>query len=154
MIGHIPGVKIGSKFVNRRALHDAGVHRGLMQGIGAKGESIVLSGGYVDDVDKGDVIVYTGQGGRSRDSGRQVKDQELTRGNAALARHHREGNPIRVSRGGDLDSPYAPNYGYRYDGLYRIDEVWEVKGRDGFKVYRFRLVRLEGQPPIGELEHD
>jgi putative restriction endonuclease len=34
----------------------------------------VLSGGYVDDNDEGDVIIYTGQGGRDPATGRQIKD--------------------------------------------------------------------------------
>ena len=32
MIGHILGVKVGQTFPDRRALHDANVHRGLMAG--------------------------------------------------------------------------------------------------------------------------
>ena len=64
MIGHIPEVQVGQVFSDRRELHDAGVHRGLQQGIGAQGTSIVLSGGYVDDLDEGASITYTGEGGR------------------------------------------------------------------------------------------
>ena len=45
-----------------------------------------------------------------------------------------------------------PAKGYRYDGLYRINEYWSEKGRDGFSVWRFHLTRLEGQPPFGRLE--
>lgn len=142
MIGEIEGVAEGQLFDNRQALHDAGVHRGVQQGIGGGGESIVLSGGYVDDRDDGDVILYTGQGGRDPATGRQIKDQELTRGNLALANHYREGNPIRVCRGASLDSPFAPAAGYRYDGLYRIDESWSDRGADGFLVWRFRLVKI------------
>jgi hypothetical protein len=32
-VGEVPDIAIGSTFVDRRALHDRGVHRGLMQGI-------------------------------------------------------------------------------------------------------------------------
>ena len=97
MIGEIEGVIEGQIFENRRELHDANVHRGLMRGIGARGESIVLSGGYVDDQDNGDEIIYTGEGGRDPNTGLQVSDQTLTGGNLALFNHYREGNPIRVS---------------------------------------------------------
>ena len=142
MIGEIQGIVEGQLFKDRHALHDAGVHRGIQQGIGGGGESIVLSGGYVDDKDKGDVILYTGQGGRDPATGRQIKDQELTRGNLALMNHYREGNPIRVCRGASLDSVYAPPAGYRYDGLYRIDECWSDRGADGYLVWRFRLVKI------------
>jgi putative restriction endonuclease len=102
VIGEIEGVVEGQLFKDRQALHEAGVHRGIQQGIGGGGESIVLSGGYVDDKDEGDVILYTGQGGRDQATGRQIKDQELTRGNLALENHYREGNPIRVCRGANL----------------------------------------------------
>jgi len=61
MIGEIPEVPVGTIFESRRSLHDAGIHRGLQQGIGAGGESIVLSGGYIDDVDDDDTIIYTGE---------------------------------------------------------------------------------------------
>jgi putative restriction endonuclease len=63
----------GARFPDRRALHDAGVHPGSLQGgISTSGESIILSGGYVDDIDEGDLIIYTGQGGRDSKTGRQV----------------------------------------------------------------------------------
>ena len=35
-------------------------------------DSIVLSGGYEDDVDYGDEIVYTGHGGRHPSNGQQM----------------------------------------------------------------------------------
>jgi len=119
------------------------VHRGLQQGIGAGGESIVLSGGYVDDVDAGDIIIYTGEGGRDLNTGRQIADQALTRGNLKLVNHCKEGNPIRVCRGQSLDSIHAPKSGYRYDGLFRIDSCWTERGTDGFIVWRYRLVKIQ-----------
>ena len=101
-----------------------------------------MSGGYADDRDEGDVIIYTGQGGRDPNTGLQIDGQLLTRGNKQLAKHFNEGNPIRVSRGSQLGPPHGPAAGYRYDGLYRIDDFWHVQGRDGFLVYRFRLVKI------------
>jgi E3 ubiquitin-protein ligase UHRF1 len=51
--------------------------------------SIVVSGGYEDDDDKGDEFIYTGAGGRdlsgNKRAAEQSKDQTLTRDNAALA---------------------------------------------------------------------
>lgn len=135
MLGEIEGVPEGSWFPNRQALHDAGIHGGVQQGIGARGESIVLSGGYIDDIDQGDVILYTGQGGRDPNTGRQIKDQELKRGNLALETNYRMGNPIRVCRG-------TTSEGYRYDGLFRIDSFWSELGVDGYKVFRYRLVKI------------
>ncbi|MGO9353608.1 MAG: YDG/SRA domain-containing protein [Mycobacterium sp.] len=54
---------------------------------------------YVDDQNYGDVIIYTGQGGRDPNTGRQIADQQLTRGNLGLARSHLDGLPVRVIRG-------------------------------------------------------
>ena len=84
MFGEIEGVSEGQLFENRRKLHDANVHRGIQRGIGTKGASIVLSGGYIDDEDLGDEIIYTGEGGRDLNTGLQVRDQTLTRGNQSL----------------------------------------------------------------------
>ena len=36
-VGEVPGVATGSTFADRRSLHDAGVHRGLIQGIARAG---------------------------------------------------------------------------------------------------------------------
>lgn len=47
--------------------------------------SIVVSGQYEDDLDNSENIVYTGQGGNNLlGNKRQVKDQDLLRGNLAL----------------------------------------------------------------------
>src|SRR5262245_65219386 len=119
--GDIPEVLVGRVFTNRAELAQAGIHRPMMAGISGSGtegaDSIVLSGGYEDDEDYGDVIVYTGHGGNDPESKRQVADQELSRGNLALAVSCREGLPVRVIRGAELDSEFAPERGYRYDGL-------------------------------------
>ena len=99
MFGEIESVTEGQIFESRRELHDANVHNGLMRGIGKQGASIVLSGGYVDDEDLGDEIIYTGEGGRDSNTGLQVGDQTLTKGNKFLEENYRLGNPIRVIRG-------------------------------------------------------
>lgn len=145
-IGEIPGVTIGQNFVNRRALHDAGIHRPLQHGIcGTKAtgaESIVLSGGYPDDEDYGDVIIYTGHGGQDEITKKQIKDQEFTRQNAALVTSENEGLPVRVVRGASHSSPYSPSHGLQYDGLYIVEDFFFAKGIEGYNMCRFRLVRL------------
>lgn len=78
-----------------------------------------------------------------------MKDQQLIRGNLALARNCITGNPVRVTRGYKLDSSFAPAEGYRYDGLYRIDHYWSETGIDGFKIWRYRLIRHEDQAEVG-----
>ncbi len=143
VFGVIPGVTAGTTFQNRREVADAGVHRPLQAGISGAGtegaDSVVLSGGYEDDQDYGDVVIYTGQGGNDPNTGRQVADQTLTRGNLALARSQAEGVEVRLVRGAGLTSPFAPQSGFRYDGLYFVDDHWHAKGRSGLLVWRFRL---------------
>ena len=154
LFGEIEGCSEGDIFDSREALSKAGVHRPTMGGISgtAQGgaDSIVLSGGYEDDLDYGDEIVYTGHGGRDPKTGQHIADQEFIRGNAGLARNKTSGLPVRVIRGSQLVSQYAPEHGYRYDGLYNVDEFWEETGKSGFKVWRYRLVKMNAlsRPPI------
>ena len=75
MFGNIEGVKIGQLFGCRRELASAGVHAPHMSGIwGAQDGafSIVLSGGYEDDLDDLNYILYTWQGGQDVPGGKQV----------------------------------------------------------------------------------
>lgn len=145
MFGHVPGFPPGSHFEDRQALAAAGVHRPPQAGICGRAdegaESIVLNGGYVDDEDLGDVVLYTGAGGNDRASGRQVADQTLTRTNRALATSLLAGLPVRVIRGA-RGAHAPPASGYRYDGLYRVADYWAETGLDGFRVWRFRLERI------------
>ncbi|MFI9360373.1 YDG/SRA domain-containing protein [Kitasatospora sp. NPDC053057] len=145
--GAVPGIEVGSIFVNRRALSKAKVHRPLQAGIcgtaKSGAESIVVSGGYEDDQDHGDFIVYTGQGGRDPNTGQQVSHQELTRGNAALVTSMTTGEPVRVIRGAAGDPQYSPTTGYRYDGLFRVEQSWHENGQAEFRIWRYRLERID-----------
>jgi putative restriction endonuclease len=145
--GEVPGVPEGTTFENRRALAARQVHRANQAGItgtAANGaESIVVSGGYEDDKDEGNRIVYTGHGGRDPNSGRQVADQSFeSPGNAALMTSHLSGAPVRVIRGPHPQNPHAPRQGYRYDGLFTVASWWEEVGLSGFNVCRFELLKL------------
>lgn len=59
------------------------------------------SGGYEDDEDGGDVIIYTGQGGQDKNS-RQCGNQKLEGGNLALERSMHYGLEVRVILGEDM----------------------------------------------------
>src|SRR4051794_8224821 len=97
-IGHA-GAHEGQVFDGREAIRQAGLHRHQQNGISGTAdepaEAIVLSGGYRDDLDLGDEIIYTGEGGRDPNTRAQVADQELTGGNAALVNSGIEGSPVR-----------------------------------------------------------
>ncbi|MEV5573459.1 YDG/SRA domain-containing protein [Spirillospora sp. NPDC052269] len=151
--GEVAGVKLGQLFQSRRELSDAYVHRALQAGIcGSKhkggAESIVVSGGYVDDEDHGDVIIYTGHGGRDPSTGRQVADQRpADSGNAALIASITSRYPVRVIRGAAGDPDHSPPVGFSYDGLYTVESYWAKPGRDGFRVLQFRLEKSNDQAP-------
>lgn len=141
MHGEIPGVSVNQLFPDRKSCRLAGLHRFDINGIAGYGggqpaESIVVAGGYEDDEDYGDLIIYTGEGGNDPNTGKQVRDQEMTRGNLGLARNIDTGTPVRVIRSASTTGKGGP---YRYDGLFAVTEVAKQVGISGFDVYRYRL---------------
>ncbi|KAJ3494109.1 hypothetical protein NLJ89_g10879 [Agrocybe chaxingu] len=165
--GEIPEFPVGSMWPGRRELCDDGIHANLTKGIHGRGQegafSVVLSGGYEDDVDLGEEFTYTGQGqavtswtfslpqlrapgGQARrepgvkwDS-KQITDQEWKFGNLALQTSSNTKEPVRVIRGHKLRSEFAPAEGYRYDGLYTVEEATMKVGKSGHAVCLFRFV--------------
>ena len=145
--GNLSGFPEGSTFKDRAEVAASGVHRALQAGIvGTKrlgAESIVSSGGYEDDIDGGNELTYTGHGGR--EGGRQIADQSFDApGNAALRASCLTGQPVRVVRGADPKDPNfpGPKTGYRYDGLFRVERAEMARGRSGFQICRFEMVKL------------
>lgn len=136
--GHVPGVDEGAEFKSRADLAEQKLHRPLQAGIcgtverGA--ESVVLSGGYEDDYDTEDEIIYTGHGGRDS-RGRQIKDQEPTTQNLSLRTSWRTGTPVRVVRA------KQDGGGYIYGGLYYVEQFWIDRGISGHRIFRSKLVR-------------
>ncbi len=122
--GAIEGIPVGATFPNREALHSSKVHRGLVAGIFGDPKkgccSVVLSGGYPGDRDSGETFVYTGEGGREYGNQRtaaQSKAQTLSKGNASLLKSCLTGEPVRVVRGPNDNSEWAPRKFLRYDGV-------------------------------------
>ncbi|KAK6934038.1 Pre-SET domain [Dillenia turbinata] len=155
-IGIVPGVEIGDIFFFRFEMCLVGLHSQSMAGIDyltLKGYteeepaavSIVSSGGYDDDVEDSDFLIYSGQGGNVNRKDKEVADQKLERGNLALDRSMRRANEVRVIRGiKDHMNPLTKVY--VYDGLYKIQESWVEKGKSGHNIFKYKLVRLPGQP--------
>lgn len=149
VFGDIPGYPEGTYFASRLEVSHAGVHRPTQGGISGTAregaDSIVVSGGYEDDRDLGTEIIYIGHGGRDPETGEQVADQELSTGNLALMYSCDNDLPVRVVRGANPHSQFAPKAGYRYDGLYRVDEYWQQKGKSGHLVWCFRLKKVNAE---------
>ena len=141
IFGNIENIEVGQIFENREMLSKARIHGPTMAGIwGRESEgacSIVLSGGYEDDIDELDYIFYTGQGGQDIPGGKQVADQEFVRGNKALMLSCKYNLPVRVTRGYQIKN--GPTKGYRYDGLYYVNKFERVKGKSGYYICRFHL---------------
>lgn len=158
VIGAIPGINVGDIFFFRIELCVIGLHGQVQGGIdyvpanrSSTGEpictSIVMSGGYEDDEDSGNVMVYTGHGGRSHNMTKHSIDQTLTGGNLALERSMHYGIEIRVIRGFKVNG--GINRLYVYDGLYRVVKFWQETGKSGFSVFKYKLVRVAGQDEMG-----
>ncbi|MEU7166697.1 YDG/SRA domain-containing protein [Streptomyces morookaense] len=147
--GTPPGVSEGQWFSGHAELHAAGVHRQSGQGIAGTArdgvDSIVLSGGYIDDVFGEQEIIYTGEGGRDRSTGRLVADQSMdSPGNAGLLLNQALGHPVRVIRGLDIRGKTRRRAmgGYEYRGLFRVADSWTTIGKEGFRVCQFKLLKL------------
>lgn len=146
LFGAPEGVNENDNFPDRNAVRDAGLHRSPMRGIDGNGTegvaAIVLSGGYEDDRDLGNEIVYTGHGGNDSGTGKQIDHQSWkSTGNAGLVVSEIRQLPVRVIRGFNHNSAWSPKTGYRYGGIYFVVEHWEEIGKSGFKICRFKLVK-------------
>ncbi|KAG5847197.1 hypothetical protein ANANG_G00123460 [Anguilla anguilla] len=169
--GPVPGVPVGSLWKFRVQVSESGVHRPHVAGIHGRSNdgaySLVLAGGYEDDVDDGNEFTYTGSGGRdlsgNKRTAEQSCDQKLTNMNRALAlncnapindkrgadaKAWKEGKPVRVVRSskGRKHSKYSPEDGNRYDGIYKVVKYWPEKGKSGFLVWRYMLKRDDDEP--------
>jgi len=156
VFGEIEGTQVGQIFKDRKELAGAGIHTPPMAGIWGSADdgasSIVLSGGYEDDIDDWNNILYTGQGGQDKPGGKQVADQEFTLGNEGLRISCKYNLPVRVTRGFQIKN--GPPKGYRYDGLYYVKNYERVKGKSGFYVCRFNLSTEKSVEKFeSELEH-
>ena len=67
-----------------------------------------------------------------------------------MVKNQFEGLPIRVIRGAHKGNVYAPKSGYRYDGLYKVESHWHEIGKSGFKVWRYRLLKVSEPYPIAQ----
>ena len=145
--GEIPGVEEGMRYGSRRDLVDAGLHRSIQHGIDGNGKegvaAIVVSGGYEDDIDWGDEIIYTGHGGNDPATKKQIANQSWdSHGNKGLLVSMNRKLPVRVIRGASTESLFSPKSGYVYGGLYHVVEAWEKIGKSGFVVCLFRLKKV------------
>ncbi|TKA33218.1 hypothetical protein B0A50_00771 [Salinomyces thailandicus] len=127
-----------------------GAHGQSQQGIhGKKGEgaySCVIAGGLAPDgapypnIDEGDTVYYCGT---------DSKDGTVTEGTSRLVESQQNGKPVRLIRSHNLKNEYAPEKGFRYDGLYKVVSFEKLDPSKPLQQrHRFRLERVLGQPPM------
>lgn len=152
--GHIEGYTEGAIFNSRAEIKAANLHNRTVHGISRIKnigcDCIVLNGGYKDDEDNGNVIIYTGEGGKKEGKKEHESHQLFERGNLDLSFNKDSKEPIRVIRGSKFkESKYSPKSGYRYDGLYYLEDFWPDETDNNFRIWRYRLVKKDGvDPPI------
>jgi putative restriction endonuclease len=149
--GAVHGIPLGARFLNRRSLYDARIHRDIRRGIcggpdkkrGA--ESVVLSGGHEDDRDLGQIVYYTGIGKRDS-SGRLTADQEFGGLNRSLAVNAQTAQPIRLIRGVSGE--------FEYSGLFIVEDAFLRPGASGFQIcqYRLRSLQSAGESDSGDIK--
>ncbi|KAL6176123.1 hypothetical protein ACLB2K_052759 [Fragaria x ananassa] len=150
------GVMVGECWEDRLECRQWGAHFPHVSGIAGQSnhgaQSVVLSGGYLDDEDHGEWFLYTGSGGRDLSGNKRTNkdqsfDQTFEKYNKALQVSCQKGYPVRVVRSHkEKRSAYAPEKGLRYDGVYRIEKCWRKVGVQGFKVCRYLFVRCDNEP--------
>ncbi|XP_042422174.1 uncharacterized protein LOC122009925 [Zingiber officinale] len=161
IIGTVPGVEVGDEFRYRVELAIVGLHRPFQGGIDATKKagisvatSIVASGGYNDDMDSSDVLIYSGSGGNPAGPDKPREDQRLERGNLALKNSIDTMTPVRVIHGSKEMKPGSSHdtkpklvSTFTYAGLYLVERYW-LEDPDRYSVFKFQLRRMSGQPEL------
>jgi hypothetical protein len=145
----------GSWYPSQLAVLRDGGHGASQGGITAsikEGAYSVIMAGGVDpkgkpypNEDNGDEVLYCGTDNTN------LRADEPSQDTKAMILNYSDGNPVRLFRSYNLGTrnKYAPERGFRYDGLYDV-KGYEKMDPDGDKRnrHRFRLVRCDGQDPI------
>ncbi|GAB7366587.1 hypothetical protein MBLNU230_g8573t1 [Neophaeotheca triangularis] len=126
-----------------------GAHNAMIAGIcGAENEgawSVIMSGGKdsegcaYPDKDEGDTVLYCGTDSKTGEP------TEHTRRLLESVNNH----PVRLIRSHNLHGRYAPEMGFRYDGLYDVVDSRRLDSQASMRQrHQFKLVRRAGQGEI------
>ncbi|KAK3674145.1 ubiquitin-like with PHD and RING finger domains 2 [Recurvomyces mirabilis] len=122
-----------------------GAHGHTIAGIsgtsGEGGYSCIMSGGHdYPDEDHGDWVKYCGT---------DSTDGSVTEPTHRMLESEKSGKPVRLIRSHNLKSDFAPEIGFRYDGLYKVVGNVNLDGVDSTRQrHQFKLVRLPDQDSI------
>ncbi|XP_048326443.2 YDG domain-containing protein At5g47150 [Ziziphus jujuba] len=164
LLGLVPGVNVGDRFQCRAELKVIGLHHDFHFGIDYMeidgkilATSIVDAHRYDNVLKSSRVLIYSGEGGNPSITGKPLKDQKFVKGNLALKNSMEARTPVRVILTSKISkkSNVVGTSGkeiermmYIYDGLYIVGEYWKERGRFGNHVYKFKMVRIDEQPPF------
>ncbi|KAF2483477.1 PUA-like domain-containing protein [Neohortaea acidophila] len=134
------------------ALRD-GAHGSSQGGIHGRNDdcaySVIMSGGTdstgkkYPDVDDGDEVLYCGT---------DSVNGKIAEATSHLIRSAEKKKPVRLLRSSNLGSQYAPEAGFRYDGLYDVVSFENLDGPESMRQrHQFKLKRQAGQDPIRAL---
>ncbi|GAB7344252.1 hypothetical protein MBLNU457_2130t1 [Dothideomycetes sp. NU457] len=126
-----------------------GAHSDMQGGISGRTNlgawSIVLSagqresGGVYPNIDEGDVLEYCGTDAKENGA--------VTENTQRMIQSYQQNKEIHVFRSSKApNKTWAPEMGFRYDGLYDIVSFQIIDQKT--KCHRFRMVRQAGQDPI------
>lgn len=122
-----------------------GAHGDNMKGIvGAKGEGayscLISTGEGYENVDHGEWVLYCGTDSASG---------AITTETEWLLENEKNGRPVRFIRSHNVGGQWAPEIGFRYDGLYNVESHEMMDAPASLRQrHRFKLVRTPGQDPI------
>jgi len=146
VFGH-NGIKIGQIFPRQMAALAQGAHGSSQAGISGSADggaySVIVTGTY-SDLEKDGLtrFEYCAVGSMENTSKDAIVENT---GLKALRTSHVTRKPIRVLRGQNEKFHYAPRFGYRYDGLYTVEEEkGRTNGKGGLYAV-FVLKRVEDQ---------
>ncbi|POS72549.1 YDG/SRA domain-containing protein [Diaporthe helianthi] len=132
-----------------------GAHQGMIRGICGDAErgayAITVSGQYEEDLDKGDVLYYSGEGADKNENPSEVSRRAT---NESLIASWETRRPVRVLRSAAKDERhrhYSPRCGIRYDGPYRVTDVQLRHNARGGLYQRFKLERIPGQEDLEDI---
>ena len=143
----------GSWYPSQLAVLRDGGHGASQGGITASSKSgafsVIMAGGVdpkgkpYPNEDHGEEVLYCGT------DNTDVQVDTPSQDTKAMLLNQKERLPVRLFRSQNLPSPYAPELGFRYDGLYDVQDYVKMDP-DGERRnrYRFKLVRRAGQDPI------
>jgi hypothetical protein len=111
--------------------------------------SVIMAGGLdsksnpYPNIDEGDKVWYCGT-----DNLKTEINEPSPETNAMILNFENK-RPVRLFRSSNLGTQFAPEKGFRYDGLYQVDDFELMDPPEQTrKRHRFKLVRCLGQDPI------